>query len=80
MKKLELGKDKIRHASVSFLIAFFIGIFYTPLIGFIAALVIGGGKEIYDSFHPERNDCELMDFVADIIGALFGVGMLYLII
>jgi len=79
-KKFYIKKDKLEHAGVSFLITLVIGFLINPLIGFGVAIVVGIGKEIYDNFHPERNDCELMDFVSDIIGALIGLGLIYIIL
>lgn len=41
--------------------------------------VIGGGKEWYDSRHPDKHSAEWGDIAADAVGAMTGEGTLWLI-
>lgn len=41
--------------------------------------VIGGGKEWYDSRHPDKHSAEWGDIAADAVGAATGEGALWLI-
>lgn len=71
MSNLRIPKDKIAHASISFIlvlvIAPFIGIIFAPLV----VISLGIAKEVIDYYGSGHADP--LDFVADIIGVLFAI-------
>lgn len=83
-KKLFLKKDKQKHILYGFLASLFVGILtnailgilvFTLFVSLLTSVIIGTGKEIYDSFGNGR--VEFLDFVATVIGGIFGTIALY---
>lgn len=72
------SKDKLLHFIAGILIAensFTGGLLLSPFANYIVAnlitLLILGGKEVYDKFHPKNHTAEIKDFVAGVIGLIF---------
>lgn len=80
-----IGLDKVLHFAVGMVIAIvaMMGVYYfsnnrlaSQLAGFVVAMAVGVGKELYDR---KRTGFDLYDLLADalgaIVGILFGFGM-----
>ena len=70
-----LGVDKRLHFWCGLLVCLIIGIATTPIIGLVAAILAGIGKEAYDAV-TGRGTPELLDFVATVVGGLVGAAWL----
>ena len=79
--------DKYKHFGVCFIITFVIGIIAIFLnvnsmgssyCGFCAALSAGFAKE-YGDVCSDNNHWDWKDIIADILGALVGAGIIYII-
>ncbi|MHA3117237.1 hypothetical protein E0H86_07075 [Acinetobacter sp. ANC 4635] len=68
---LDIPQDKLLHFVVGLLIymAFH---FIHPVVGLIAALIVGIGKECYDHFHKDKHTPDLNDALATLFGACIG--------
>jgi hypothetical protein len=64
-------KDKRLHAAAGFIIALLLSVI-SPLIGIIATVVAGIGKEVYDKV-IKKGKAELLDFVFTFLGGVLGV-------
>ena len=72
---MSIGKDKLLHAGVSFLIELVLAAVLPSWLPWTRAalnvILIGGGKEVYDKTH-EGHDAEWADLAADAVGAILG--------
>ena len=76
--------DKMKHAGVSAIMSslitsaayhfFKVSPKKAGVMGLSACLLVGAGKEWYDSKHPDRHDAEMNDFLADSVGCVSGAG------
>ncbi|CAK0757910.1 putative lipoprotein [Gammaproteobacteria bacterium] len=67
------GQDKVKHVSVSALIAGAVTVVQRDeLQGFLASAAVGVAKEAYDYKHRDTQTASWKDFGADLIGAYFG--------
>lgn len=80
---MNIGKDKLLHAGVSFLIELVLAVVLPTWIPWTRAslnvILIGGGKELYDKQHPDKHDAEWADILADAVGAILGEILLVVI-
>ncbi len=84
----ELGSyDKLAHFVFYFVFVFLWGnfIFYTKQVQgrtlffiFWTALILGGAIEVAQELFTEKRTADLYDMLANFIGALVGIGVLYL--
>lgn len=68
---LKIPQDKLLH----FIVGLFVYMafhFIHPVVGLIAGLVIGVGKEVYDDFHKNKHTPDLDDALATLFGACIG--------
>lgn len=63
-------KDKLHHFVYGLAICLFLGTIFTPLVGFIASVVAGIGKEIYDK--AKGGKVEIGDFFFTLLGGALG--------
>ena len=76
---LKIRTDLIMHFIVSFMICCCLSlIFMASLWGIILTMIIGIGKEIYDVFKVNPTGFDLLDLLADLLGA--GVGYLLILL
>jgi VanZ family protein len=79
------GIDKVQHFVAYFVLAAAVGLWFSPgwrqkrqrilfFISVAAAAVYGIIDEVHQYFVPGR-DCNVLDWVADIAGAVFGGGL-----
>lgn len=64
--------DKLKHFAAGTLIYALFSFIFTPVVGVIATMVIGAGKEIYDEFWNEKSEIggEPLDFFMTIFPAI----------
>ncbi|MHA3052542.1 hypothetical protein [Acinetobacter sp. ANC 4640] len=68
---LKIPQDKLLH----FIVGLFVYMafhFIHPVVGLIAGLVIGVGKEVYDDFHKDKHTPDLNDALTTLLGACIG--------
>jgi len=71
-------KDKIEHFLVTMIITIIIGYLSFFIYGMIIALLFSLIKEIYD-YKIKKEEIEFFDLLADVMGILFGVFILFII-
>lgn len=80
-----IGSDKYTHAAVCYAIEYTLHDIkpfskWKPWQrALFTTAVIGGGKELYDSRHPDRHSAEWGDIAADAVGAASAEGVVWLI-
>ena len=73
-------KDKQKHIFGSALLVVLLYFVLKSLfLAGVGALVVGVGKEVYDHFHPKKHTADIKDILADIVGILIALGVLYAI-
>jgi len=70
--------DKIEHFVATMFITVIISVFSTLTAGIIVALLFSIFKEIYDK-KIKKEDIEVTDLIADALGILFGISIIFLI-
>lgn len=70
--------DKIEHFVATMFITVIISVFSTLTAGIIVALLFSISKEIYDR-KMKKEDAEVNDIIADILGILFGIVIIFVI-
>ena len=78
MKKLLIPEDKANHVVYGWLIYFFFGFFFTPLITFGIVVLGGAAKEIIYDKILDKGSPEILDFFATISIPLLLILKLYL--
>jgi len=86
---MKIGKDKILHFLGCGVIALMVGYFYGAVNGFWASVIVGALKELLDLISVKCGDKpwlpkwlrkkrtpDIMDFVADVLGAAVGAGII----
>jgi len=80
-----MGKDKILHfvcsaliLLISFFFFFSLGLIYPTSLAIITTIIAGVGKEIYDVYKPKPTGFSWADLVADGLGILFGLLLLFI--
>lgn len=76
---MTIGKDKKIHFAGCAAMAFVVGYFFGPGLGFGSALIFGGLKEAIWDWGLKKGTPEWMDVVADGLGAAVGAGLVYFI-
>ena len=67
-----MGKDKIIHFIVCFVLAAFTALITNSIIiGWLSAVVVGVAKELYDRYSYGLFD--IKDLIADVLGATCGI-------
>ena len=61
-------QDKLKHLSTGIGIGLIFGVQFSPLIGFIAAAIVGALKEIIWDWLLKRGTPEFLDFLATALG------------
>ena len=71
-----IPRDKLLHAGVSCIIELLLGLVLSAWLPWTRAalnvVLVGGGKEAYDSRHPDKHDADWRDLLADAVGAILG--------
>lgn len=74
-----MGKDKIIHFIVCFVLAAFTALITNSIIiGWLSAVVVGVAKELYDRYSYGVFD--IYDLIADVLGATCGILILIVIL
>lgn len=73
MKKLmlfiyKLPIDKQQHLYLGAVVGFVLSVFINYWIAWIIVMALGGLKELYDHYHPDKHTCEFLDWLATAIG------------
>lgn len=66
---------------VHFLGGYAIGITFglvVPVLGLMLAFAVGLGKEVYDKYHPDNHSADKYDFLATLLGGIFGSAITFL--
>lgn len=63
-----MRRDKLKHLSVGVGISLVFGVQFSPLIGLIAAAIVGALKEIIWDWLLKRGTPEFLDFLATALG------------
>ena len=63
-----MKQDKLKHLSVGVGISLVFGVQFSPLIGLIAAAIVGALKEIIWDWLLKKGTPEFMDFLATALG------------
>ena len=67
--------DKIKHLVAGMFISLMVSLLTSmPWLGVVASIIIGAGKEYYDSFHPEHT-VDKWDFAVTALGGLIGAAI-----
>lgn len=69
---MKLQQDKVKHIAVGFIIAMLLS-FIHPVLAFVAVIVAGVGKEVWDSFGYGTVD--YWDIVATVAGGVVGTAV-----
>lgn len=64
-----IPEDKRKHLAAGFAICAFVSLFFGYIVGVLAAVVAGAGKEAYD-YITRKGTPEFADFVYTVIGAV----------
>ena len=72
---MRLGSDKIKHIGVSALIVVVLAPFTGIAGATLISLLIGGIKELVWDKWMKRGCCDAEDLIADVAGAILGVGI-----
>jgi MFS superfamily sulfate permease-like transporter len=70
--------DKIEHFFVTTFITVFVGYLPNIIFGVFLAFLFSVLKELYD-FKIQKEDFEAKDMIADVLGIIFGVLIMFLI-
>ena len=70
--------DKQLHFYAGAIIGFSLSLFIPFGISFIAVIIIGALKELYDYYHPDKHTCDFYDWLATSLGGCY-VSILYAI-
>jgi uncharacterized protein (DUF697 family) len=70
-------QDKLKHLLVGIGISLVFGVQFSPLIGLIAAAIVGALKEIIWDWLLKKGTPELLDFVATVLGGVLGAVILH---
>lgn len=65
----DIPADKKKHLVAGFFVCAIVSMFFGYIVGIIAALVAGAGKEAYDYF-TKKGTPELADFLYTAVGAV----------
>lgn len=79
---IEMSKqeDKRGHFVLGFLVCLlavcvsmvFVKLAVASILGFMASIIVGFAKEVWDYFHPKTHTVDVWDFMATVVGGLFG--------
>ena len=73
-------QDKLKHLLAGIGISLVFGVQFSPLIGFIAAAIVGALKEIIWDWLLKRGTPEFLDFLATALGGVIGYMVVKLIL
>ena len=69
--------DKLLHFVAGVAVALFFGLVLSPWAALPAAVLVGGFKELFDSFYPDTHTVDPLDFLATGFGGVLGAGVLW---
>jgi hypothetical protein len=69
------GLDKVYHFFAGLLIFLVVSTVSSPLVGLAVVGIIGMGKEVYDSQHPDKHTTSVWDFLWTVFGGLIGASV-----
>ena len=72
-----MKQDKLKHLLAGIGISLVFGVQFSPLIGLIAAAIVGALKEIIWDWLLKKGTPELLDFVATVAGGVLGAVILH---
>ncbi len=75
-----MKQDDLKHLLVGISISLVFGVQFAPLIGFIAAAIVGALKEIIWDWLLKKGTPEFMDFLATALGGVIGYMVVKLIL
>lgn len=71
-----IPRDKMLHIGASFCIELVLAAILPSWLPWtraaLNAILIGGGKELYDKQHPDKHTADWADLAADAVGAIAG--------
>ena len=73
-------QDKLKHLLAGIGISLVLGVQFSPLIGLIAAAIVGALKEIIWDWLLKRGTPEFLDFLATALGGVIGYMVVKLIL
>lgn len=74
------AQDKLAHFAVGMMLVLFLALLFPLQYAVIGAVLVGGGKEVYDYFNRDRHTPDVWDFLWTVAGIAYAALVLWLML